>query len=230
MKESMKKSVSRILCMTLAMGLGLSASVSQTALAAQIDPSAVVIEETVGESSGACGIGTNWTFRDGTLTISGNGIIAEWETVSYTPWYDIMSQIRNVVICEGVTNVGRASFCGASNLTSVTIPMSVTSISASAFQNSGLNSVTIPPNVASVGDKAFYNCPNLREVKFQTTNCRFVGKASCITNSNNSGSFGGTIYGAEGSTAQQMAKELNYNFAVLNDIPKPATTTTTTTT
>ena len=183
----MKKSASKLICTAMAMGICLSAAASQAVLAAQVSPSVdVLIEDIVGDASGECGISAKWTLQGGTLTISGSGNITDWENVIYAPWYNKMSEIRSVVISEGITNIGRASFLGASNLTSVSIPSSVTSISASVFQQSGINSVTIPANVTVIGDKAFYNCPNLREVKFYTTNCRFVSKLSCITNDSNS--------------------------------------------
>ena len=50
-------------------------------------------------------------------------------------------------------------------MTSVTIPNSVTSIDAAAFDNcSGLTSVTIPNSVTSIGEWAFRNCYNLETV------------------------------------------------------------------
>ncbi len=55
-----------------------------------------------------------------------------------------------------------------SNLESVTIPNSVTSIGESAFYNcSGLTSVTIPNSVTSIGKSAFYNCSGLKKVIVQ---------------------------------------------------------------
>ena len=49
-------------------------------------------------------------------------------------------------------------------LTSVTIPPSVTSIEAGAFMENQLTSVTIPPSVTSIGISAFEN-NQLKEVK-----------------------------------------------------------------
>jgi hypothetical protein len=57
------------------------------------------------------------------------------------------------------------TFIGCSGLTSITIPISVTSIGEKAFQHcSGLTSVTIPNSVTSIGGWAFYYCTGLTSV------------------------------------------------------------------
>ena len=138
-KERMKKSAKRLVCTAMAMGICLSAAASQAAFAAQVDlPSDIVLDDTVGASSGDCGANAHWALQNGTLTITGSGNIADWENVTYVPWYSQMNEIRSAVISEGITNVGRAAFLGASNLTSVSLPSTLVSISASAFQRTGL--------------------------------------------------------------------------------------------
>ena len=69
------------------------------------------------------------------------------------------SQITSVTIPDSVTTIGEEAFGGCFNLTTVTIPDSVTTIGDSAFyQSNGLISVTLGEEVTSVGDLAFFKC------------------------------------------------------------------------
>ena len=61
----------------------------------------------------------------------------------------------------GVTSIVKDAFYG-SNIVSITIPDSVTSIGGRAFYNcSSLTSITIPDSVTSIGGHAFSNCDSL---------------------------------------------------------------------
>ena len=73
----------------------------------------------------------------------------------------------DVVIPEGVKEIGNEAFSDCEGLASVTIPESVRKISNYAFGESSIQSVTIPKSVRSIGASAFCDCENLTSVTFQ---------------------------------------------------------------
>ena len=113
-------------------------------------------------SSGSCGSNLTWELdSDGTLTISGTGEMNYYNT----PWESNRSEIKKVILKNGVTSIGDYAFRDCSNMTSVTIPKGVKSIGSRAFYNcSSLTSVTIPDSVTSIGSYAFGACNNIKEV------------------------------------------------------------------
>ena len=64
-----------------------------------------------------------------------------------------------------VKTIEEYDFSSCTDLTSVTIPNSITSIGKDAFYGCGLVSVTIPNSVTTIGDDAFYECRDLTSVK-----------------------------------------------------------------
>ena len=84
--------------------------------------------------------------------------------IGYYDGYAGNTEITSITIPNSVTNIGNSAFYNCWRLTSVTIPASVTSIGESAFYGcSGLTSVTIPASVTSIGDSAFKGCQKLAD-------------------------------------------------------------------
>ncbi len=113
--------------------------------------------------SGTCGTGVNWTYSDGTLTISGEGEMATYTAKNGAPWKEL--GVQEVVIEPGVTSVGAHAFDGCSGLTSVILPEGLTSVKASAFSGcTCLESITLPDSVTEVGNSAFGGCTALSQI------------------------------------------------------------------
>ena len=75
------------------------------------------------------------------------------------------SNLTSIIIPDSVTSIGGSAFSGCTSLTSITIPDSVTSIGGSAFYKcTRLTSITIPESVTSIEDWAFYNCTSLASI------------------------------------------------------------------
>lgn len=103
-------------------------------------------------ASGACGKNLTWSLSStGTLTISGKGAMAEYDS-GKMPWAAYKNQIKSVVLAKGITSIAYLSFSRYTKLTSVQIPDSVTDIGASAFDNcTALSDMTLPKNLKTPG-------------------------------------------------------------------------------
>ena len=108
--------------------------------------------------------GLTWTlYEDGTLNISGTGEMRGYNAYSIKSPACDNSNIKNVVIEDGITSIGSFAFYGCS-LTNIRIPGSVTSIGKYALDDCmSLTSVTIPGSVSSIGEYAFMDCRNLTD-------------------------------------------------------------------
>ena len=112
--------------------------------------------------SGTCGDGLSWSLSAGTLTISGQGDMANYTESSMAPWHEYRKQIRSLNVQDGVKSIGSLAFCGLDQVKSVYIPDSVLSIGAYAFLDcTGLESVRLSSKLSSIGNSAFYNCSKL---------------------------------------------------------------------
>lgn len=97
-------------------------------------------------ASGEYKYNLTWTLdSEGTLTISGEGEMYEYGI----PWEDYKNDIKSIVIEEGVTNIAWGVFYNYRNVTSVTIPASVSEISYYSFPGcSSLTALHVDPDNA----------------------------------------------------------------------------------
>ena len=108
-----------------------------------------------------------WTLdADGKLTISGTGAMKDYSSSegNRSPAHN-NSNVKKVVIEDGVTSIGNQAFPFCQKLASVTIPDSVTSIENYAFSEcSSLTDIVIPNSVTSIGNSVFKRCSNLSNI------------------------------------------------------------------
>ena len=148
----------------------------------------VVVPLAVWGMSGArVSAATGYSLIGNTLTITGTGDMEDYREAKNTPWYNDRSKIREVVISNGVTSIGKnafagttvmdvtisntvtkigeSAFSGCKSLTGIVMPNSITQIGKDAFNTcTSMTSVTLSNKLEAIPDKAFYSCSALKKI------------------------------------------------------------------
>lgn len=73
-----------------------------------------------------------------TLSISGKGAMPNYEHISDVPWYDGKSEIKKVIVGDGVTKIGNYAFYYCRELQSVMLPFSIEQYGTRVFRGDTL--------------------------------------------------------------------------------------------
>ncbi len=214
--------------------------------------------------SGECGDNASWTLdSDGLFTVIGTGEITDWgytmgryledgfstywsDYEKIVPWYYDRELIKEVIISEGITHIGTASFIDCDNLVSVSLPDSLRSTEWSAFMHCDnlkeikfpdgmekigsdtvgscdlIKTITVPASVIEIGIGAFGRMEGLERIYFLNKDCEIYDYNDTVSSLYNKEigeyEYYGTIYGWEGSTAQAYAEKYGYAFSSIDDI------------
>ena len=195
-------------------------------------------DETI--ASGSVTDSMQWSLdSNGVLTVAGSGIMPAF-SYSYqkyryeTPWADHKDAIRSVVIADGVENVSDFAFIHCSSVQTVQLSDTVREIGMYAFSRIGAKEIVLPESVEKINPSAFFCCENLSKITITNPACSIAQGEGTICNSYfsdmdedtgeivwESYRFGGTIFGAENSTAQKYAAKCHYAFRVIGSVPDP---------
>ncbi len=92
------------------------------------------------------------------------------------------SQITSVTLPNTITSIGANAFSGCTSLTSINIPANVMSIGSGAFVGcSSLTNITIPAGVTYIGEGAFAGCSNLN-ISVNTSNPNYSAQGNILYN------------------------------------------------
>ena len=138
--------------------------------------------------TGSCGNSgkTLWAFDTDTgkfiISIKNGGTswITEFANSSYAeqrPWVLAgvkPADIKSAVIASGITNIASYMFENCTNLSTVSVPSTVSKIGVGAFDNSGITSFTVNSGVTALNAYTFRNCKKLKSVTFKGSSIRVI--------------------------------------------------------
>ncbi len=164
------------------------------------------------------GENATWSYKNGTLTVSGTGAISvpkseyrrpvsftsggySYSDLDLSPWKGLSDRITKLVINSGITSISDEAFASLKKLTEVDIASGVKSIGNMAFAYNGeWKKITIPASVTQIGEDILWS------------GSYWVGDGSHVVYA--------TIYGKAGSYAQTYAKNNDIGFVAILDTPK----------
>lgn len=169
--------------------------------------------------SGMCGASVFWTLslETGHMVISGSGNMTDWALPDNQVWTSYRSNIKSVTVESSVTSVGTNAFAGCVNLAKVSLSSGQTRINAAAFMGcNSLTEITIPANVTYIGNYAFYGCTSLTSASVLNTSLTYESQVFYDTPA----SF--TLGGYRNSTTQTYAAANGHTFRALDPVETEA--------
>ncbi|MBQ9517543.1 MAG: leucine-rich repeat protein [Eubacterium sp.] len=137
-------------------------------------------------TSGSCGTNATWNYNSSThtLTISGTGATKDYRDTTnkilrteQAPWIDYKAEIQNVVVNEGITEIGDYAFFECNALTSVSLPNTLEKLDGwggavgnvdktyGCFQAcTALVSITLPNSLVEIEPYVFNGCTALKNI------------------------------------------------------------------
>lgn len=132
-----------------------------------------ILPAAAAEETGLCGDNLSWTVADGVLTITGHGDMY-WYDMGTAPWYPLRQNIHAAAVEEGVTGLSYCCFFYLTELQTVSLPGTLSSLGGMAFYGCrSLTELQIPAEVSEIGENAFYGCRSLTAIHVDGANASF---------------------------------------------------------
>ena len=125
----------------------------------------VIVQNQI-EINGTVNDNITWTIIDGTLIISGTGAMSDYgDKSNLPPWYDYRELIKNAVIDDGITYIGKNSFVGHKSLKRAVMPDTVKTVGPYVFNGcAALESVVLSEQLESIPEGVFNNTKALKHI------------------------------------------------------------------
>ena len=114
------------------------------------------------------------------FTIDGNGVLRLPEGLERIRDYAFVCWhlLRELVLPQTVTSIGRDAFYACQNLRTVRLSRALRTIENGAFERCGnLRSIELPPGLQEIGDGAFERCESLQSIELPP-GLRSIGKSA----------------------------------------------------
>ena len=162
MRKLLRKISSLLLCITVLLSI-----------ASEIDFCALALD-----TNGQCGENVYYTFDELTGTVTIDGIGEMYNTYNYytnkPPFYN-NSDVKNVIINDGVTTVADYFFTGCKYLKTVSFSNTLITLGNSCFNEcASLIDILLPDSLENLSDYVFKNCINLSSVTLNS-NLKSIG-------------------------------------------------------
>lgn len=96
---------------------------------------------------------------------NGKGVVKLSGELNTMSWAFAESNLTSIILPSSVTSIDEEAFSDCGSLTSIDMPSSVTTIGDNAFYGcTGLTSITIGNSVTTIGNRAFENCSFLTSI------------------------------------------------------------------
>lgn len=110
---------------------------------------------------GQCGETAKYVLSNGVLTISGTGATGNYHSGNTAPWYEYRAEIKEAVICEGITHLGNQLFVDCRNLGKVTLEEGVKTIGSNVFKRcNNIQQLYLPRSLEAIGSRSFSSSIN----------------------------------------------------------------------
>ncbi len=149
-------------------------------------------------------------YADGTLHLSGTGVTYSFSDHGQRPYVTYATQVKKVVIGNGITRLGTYLSCYCSSMTEVEFEAdsNLTQIGTGVFcECSSLKELVLPDSVAYISNMAFKSCPNL-------TKLILPANITSISNTAFQKSTSVTLYVTAGSYGLDYAKSNNIPYVL----------------
>ena len=101
----------------------------------------------------------SYTLKNGTLTISGKGMMPENKTFKKN------NKIKKVIIKDGITSISAHAFEECKKLKYLKLPKTIKRIGCKSFYKTSIKNLTIPKGVELIGEGAFNTCNYINVIK-----------------------------------------------------------------